>query len=167
MKQTIEIEVPDGKVAVWKNGELIIEDDFNYRYKTWEEYALRRMCGFFYINGDREISYVSFGEFIPKYQLAKAAGRFIFSNRRQAEQHLALMKLHELRDEYRATEGCFPYDDDMFKKGIKFRVCRKSGDYGVFDYTGKNGFLTFLNRETAEEFLKNFRDLIEQAGDLI
>lgn len=26
MKQTIEIEVPDGKKAVWKNGTIIFED---------------------------------------------------------------------------------------------------------------------------------------------
>ena len=38
MKQTIEIEVPDGKKAVWKDNKVIFEDIKSQLPKTWEEY---------------------------------------------------------------------------------------------------------------------------------
>lgn len=39
MKQRIEIEVPDGKKAVWKNGKVVFEDIKPKLPKTWEEYC--------------------------------------------------------------------------------------------------------------------------------
>ena len=39
MVKTIEIEVPDGKKAVWKNGAIIFEDVKFYLPKTWEEFC--------------------------------------------------------------------------------------------------------------------------------
>ena len=42
MKQTIEIEVPDGKKAVWKDGKVIFEDikhDPPRFPKTWKEFC--------------------------------------------------------------------------------------------------------------------------------
>ena len=79
-----------------------------------------------------------------------------------AEAHLALMQLHQLRDCYR--QGWVPdWEDSNRKYGI--------GHYGAsFDidwYDDTNCFLAFQTKELAEEFLKNFRDLIEKAGDLI
>ena len=38
MKQTIEIEVPDGKKAVWKDGKVVFEDIKPQLPKTWEEF---------------------------------------------------------------------------------------------------------------------------------
>ena len=168
MKQTIEIEVPDGKIAVWVDGQLVLEDDLNYRCKTWEEYAQDKLRGFWYICGDNSVQQTSIGAFVAtQRQITEIAKTFPFRHEGQARQHLALMKLHQLRDHYRHTEHYYPTVDEDWKKKTKFRVCRKAGDYGVFDYTGKGGFLTFGTREVAEEFLNNFRDLIEQAGDLI
>ena len=39
MKQTIEIEVPDGKKAIWKDGKIVFEDIKPPLPKTWEEFC--------------------------------------------------------------------------------------------------------------------------------
>ena len=39
MKQTIEIEVPDGKIAVWKDNKVIFEDIKPKLPKTWREFC--------------------------------------------------------------------------------------------------------------------------------
>ena len=39
MKQTIEIEVPDGKKAVWKDSAIVFEDIKSKLPKTWEEFC--------------------------------------------------------------------------------------------------------------------------------
>ena len=44
MKQTIEIEVPDGKRAIWKDGKVIFEDIKSQLPKTWEEFCKNYPC---------------------------------------------------------------------------------------------------------------------------
>ena len=39
MKQTIEIEVPDGKKAVWKDNKIVFEDIKPQLPRTWEEFC--------------------------------------------------------------------------------------------------------------------------------
>ena len=39
MKQTIEIEVPDGKKAVWKDDKIVFEDIKPKLPKTWIEFC--------------------------------------------------------------------------------------------------------------------------------
>ena len=39
MKQTIEIEVPDGKKAIWKDGTIVFENIKPKLPKTWEEFC--------------------------------------------------------------------------------------------------------------------------------
>lgn len=39
MKQTIEIEVPDGKKAIWKDGNIVFDDIKSCLPKTWEEFC--------------------------------------------------------------------------------------------------------------------------------
>ena len=43
MKQIVEIEVPDGKTAVWKDGKIVFEDAESQLPKTWEEYCEKTM----------------------------------------------------------------------------------------------------------------------------
>ena len=38
-KQTLEIEVPDGKKAVWKDGKVVFEDIEPQLPNTWEEFC--------------------------------------------------------------------------------------------------------------------------------
>ena len=42
-KQTLEIEVPDGKKAVWKDGKVVFEDIKPQLPKTWEEFCEQNM----------------------------------------------------------------------------------------------------------------------------
>ena len=65
--------------------------------------------------------------------------------------HLALMKLHQLRDSYRDK---FPY-----------AISRNDNHLYISNIEDK--FLSFQTKEIADEFLYNFRDLIKQAENLI
>ena len=126
MKQTIEIEVPDGKKAIWKDGKVVFEDIKPKLPKTWEEFCKQNKV---------------------KIQVS--------------EQHLPLIQLHQLRDCYR--QGWIPTVDK-----VSFGIIRKvEGDLDTDIFMYSSRFLSFQSLEIAKEFLDNFRDLIEQAGDLI
>ena len=158
MKQTIEIEVPDGKKAVWKDNKVIFEDVKPQLPKTWEEFCKQNMIkkSEYYLNpssciidmwdGKRDIS----------------SDRNVLPTRQAAEAHLALMQLHQLRDCYR--EG---WEPDWNNDCNKYIIVKNRDKYVVFGSNWTNEFLSFQDRERAEEFLTNFRELIEQAGDLI
>lgn len=91
-----------------------------------------------------------------------ALNKHVFSDYKQAQAHIAKMKLHLLRDEYR--QGWKPnYNIRQDKYTIVY-----SNNWGltVIIYQTPR-FLSFQSREIAEEFLTNFRDLIKEAGDLI
>ena len=76
------------------------------------------------------------------------------------------MQLHQLRDCYR--DGWLP-DGLSHVHGIEMYYDPSNGVVKVrvikCDIISK--FLSFQTEETAKEFLNNFRELIEQAGDLI
>ena len=126
MKQTIEIEVPEGKQAIWKDGKIVFEDAKPKLPKTWEEFCEHN-----------------------KVKINVPCG------------HLALMQLHQLRDCYR--QGWIPIVDEL-----SFGIVRRIEGYlAIENFTYTSSFLSFPTYEIAKEFLTNFRDLIEQAGDLI
>ena len=158
MKQMIEIEVPDGKKAVWKDGKVVFEDLKPNLPKTWEEF-----CNNYKIQ--EEECYINIDAEIEKAVLSR--NRLIYGdsnvlpNKQAAEAHLALIKLHQLRDCYR--QGWIPtLNTTSF--GIIRRV---EGDLEVEKFIFSSKFLSFQYAKMAKDFLNNFRDLIEQAGDLI
>lgn len=158
MKQTIEIEVPDGKKAVWKDDKIVFEDIKPQLPKTWEEF-----CNNYKVqNGECYIASNSIIQPVPSKIRITYRDNNLLPNERAAEQHLALMQLHQLRDCYR--QGWVPDYMDNSKKfyiiNFKNKLCIEC----IFNY---KVFLSFQTREIAEEFLNNFRGLIEQAGDLI
>ena len=158
MKQTIEIEVPDGKIAIWKDNKVVFEDIKPQFPKTWEEFceqnAIKRSecyldtssCIIDMWDGKRDIS----------------SDRNVLPSKEATEAHLALMQLHQLRDCYR--EG---WEPDWNNDCNKYIIVKNRDKYVVFGGNWTNQFLSFQDRERAEEFLTNFRELIEQAGDLI
>ena len=159
MKQTIEIEVPDGMRAIWKNNKVIFEDIKPQLPKTWKEFCEQNeikksecyldtssSCIIERWVGERDIS----------------SDRNLLPSKEAAEAHLALMQLHQLRDCYR--QGWIPTEDKV-SFGITKRTIDTCLSIDRFMYYSK--FLSFPTREIAEEFLTNFRELIEQAGDLI
>lgn len=159
MKQTIEIEVPDGKKAVWKDNKIVFEDIKPQFPKTWEEFCNQNKIR----KGECSIN-ASSSSIIERWVDERdiSSDRNILPNRQAAKAHLALMQLHQLRDCYR--EGWEPnWNNDC----NKYIIVKNRDKYVVFGGSWTNQFLSFQDRERAEEFLTNFRELIEQAGDLI
>lgn len=124
-------------------------EDFCYNYKIQNEY---------YIGADSIIRQVSLDNFrLP------CRDSNLLPNRQAAEAHLALIKLHQLRDCYR--QGWKPdWSLDTFK------YCIYKGNNNGLDIEFNRSyhrFLAFQSESIAQEFLNNFRDFILQAGDLI
>ena len=158
MKQTIEIEVPDGKKAVWKDNKVVFEDIKSQFPKTWEEFCEQNMIkkSEYYLDPS---SYI-----LELYNDERDvfSDRNVLPTRQAAEAHLALMQLHQLRDCYR--QG---WEPDWNNDCDKYIIVKNRDIYVVFGGNWTNQFLSFQDRERAEEFLTNFRELIEKAGDLI
>lgn len=160
MKQTIEIEVPEGKKAVWKEGKVVFEDLEPKLPKTWEEFCEQNEvknseC---YISSQSDVTRIFAYNYLHRRE---TLDRNILPNKQAAEQHLALMQLHQLRDCYR--QGWVPTLNTT-----SFGIIRRiEGDLEVEKFIFSSKFLSFQYAKMAKDFLNNFRDLIEQAGDLI
>ena len=117
--------------------------------KTWEEY--RKMKGDEGVKANAALSfaYTSINSAFPDYH--------------DTQKHIALMKLHLLRDEYRI--GWVPEWGNIDES--KFVIEMVENELTVENYGITRHFLAFQDEKTANEFLTNFRDLIEEAGDLI
>ena len=164
MKQTIEIEVPDGKKAVWKDNKVVFEDIKPQLPKTWEEYVTFH----FPVDKFPENHYVCAKTSLFSCHTTNSdyesvlQTKNILTSDKTIKQHLALMQLHQLRDCYR--QGWEPnWNNDC----NKYIIVKNRDKYVVFGGNWTNEFLSFQDRERAEEFLTNFRELIEKAGDLI
>ena len=164
MKQTIEIEVPDGKKAVWKDNKVVFEDIKPKLPKTWEEYftfhfPVDKLPENHYVCA--ETSIFSCHTTNSDYESVLQTKNILTSDK-TIKQHLALMQLHQLRDCYR--QG---WEPDWNNDCNKYIIVKNRDKYVVFGGNWTNQFLSFQDRERAEEFLTNFRELIEKAGDLI
>ena len=159
MKQTIEIEVPEGKSAVWKDGRVIFEDINPLLPKTWKEFCENHDTkkGEHYIDDSCNLVAA-----IGGYKRDVQKDRNLLPSKQAAEAHLALMQLHQLRDCYR--NGWLP---DWKEQSVKHTILIDHDDIVVGKSYVTSCFLAFQTEELAEEFLNNFRELIEQAGDLI
>ena len=165
MKQTIEIEVPPGKKAVWKDNKVVFEDIKPKLPKTWEEFCEQNPIkkGEYFLD---TFSHFEEGEY--NRIRFKDIDRNTLPSRQAAEQHLALMQLHQLRDCYR--QGWIPDLENRSKKyGIEriYNLIDDKTELRICEYSNTSLFLTFPTLKLAEKFLNNFKDLIEQAGDLI
>ena len=160
MRQTIEIEVPDGKKAVWKDNKIIFEDIKPPLPKTWDEFCEQNLIkrGEYFLN-----SFSTSEQGTCETIRHKDSDRNILPNKQATEQHLVLMQLHQLRDCYR--QGWTPDWNNSFQN--KYVIYNLEGKFTISPYYCHSHFLAFQNEKRAEEFLNNFKDLIEQAGDLI
>ena len=159
MKQVLKIEVPEGKKAIWKDGRIIYEDITPKLPESWEEF-----CKLYPIKEGE--SYIE-DKYCNTPPLADQKrnpnnGKNILPSIEAANAHLALMQLHQLRDCYR--QGWVPNRSD---KNFKYCICLYDNEYKTIQILERSHFLTFQSMELAEKFLKNFKDLIKQAGDLI
>ena len=156
-KQMIEIEVPDGKQAVWKDGKVVFEDIEPQLPNTWEEFCKNYpiKSGEFLIDSLSQI-------LAPGFRDREInVDQNVLPNYKAAEAHLAYMQLHQLRNCYR--QGWEPEVDK-----VSFAIIRSvDGRLDVDRFMYSSRFLSFQSEEIAEKFLHNFRDYIQRAGDLI
>ena len=164
MKQTIEIEVPEGKKAVWKDNKVMFEDIKPQLPKTWEEFCEQNNIK----KSEYYLDATSCIILIPDGKRCSSSDRNLLPSKEAAEQHLALMQLHQLRDCYR--QGWIP---DLADGSTKYCIERyydsdtRSIKHKVVSLSRTSTFLSFPTNKLAEEFLTNFHDLIKQVGDLI
>ena len=130
--------------------------------KTWEEFCNNHDIRY------GEDSYIGAYSDIYSYnssiRRSRVSDRNLLPSRKAAEQHLALMQLHQLRDCYR--QGWIPDFSNSYISKYCIHKVNKDG-IKIFEHSTYNGFLSFQTKELAEEFLNNFMDLIILAGDLI
>ena len=118
--------------------------------KTWDEYCAKHGEVGDKIKASLNTAYMTIN-------------KHVFSDYKQAQAHIAKMKLHLLRDDYR--NGWKPDWKDG-NQG-KYVIESSKDECYVAKYKYISSFLAFQDEKTANEFLTNFRELIEQAGDLI
>lgn len=157
MKQTIEIEVPEGYKAVYNKDTQKVEIVRVELPKSWEEF-----CGDnpikkneYFIDEYGEITYAA-----EKHRATNLKN--ILPNKETAEAFLALMQLVQLRDCYR--QGWKP---NWKGKTVKQNIICFEGVLGTDWSINVQYVLSFQSKEIRNEFLANFRDLIEQAKGLI
>lgn len=128
--------------------------------KTWEEWAEQNVNKPIYcIDRDSRI--------LDRNLRIDNTYKNSINTKKDAEAHLALMQLHVLRDAYR----------DSYQKGWKpdvsntnqnqWNIAFTNCGFEIYDSYTVTRFLSFPTRELAEEFLKNFKELIEKVKDLI
>ena len=162
MKQTIEIEVPDGKEAVWKDGKVVFEDIKPQLPKTWEEFCKQnpvRETEYFLNNCCYLIIATEKGGRIRSEETDKN----LLPSKQAAEAHLAYMQLHQLRDVWR--EGWVP--DWTNELQSKYIIYNYKGELTTMCYSKASRFLSFQDEKRAKEFFECFSGLIKMAGDLI
>ena len=158
MKQILEIEVPEGKKAIYKDNKIIFEDIVQKLPETWEEF-----CKLYPIK--KEEYYIELNSIPTEVSIGERLDyddKNVLPSKKAAEAHLALMQLHQLRDCYR--QGWVP---DWNIGEIKYCICFYDNDYVIRQNINNSRFLSFQSIELAEKFLKNFKGLIETAGDLV
>ena len=166
MKQTIEIEVPEGKQAIWKDDKVVFEDIIPQLPKTWEEFCkIKKLIDSeTYIDSNSKCIGIDKCFTIGGWERNSYNDRNILPSKKAAEQHLALIQLHQLRDCYRQgwepniVYGAYTIERHYEQNTIRLKIIK---------YYKTSKFLSFQTEKITKEFLTNFRDLIEKAGDLI
>ena len=168
-ERTIKLTLEKAKEFYKKGGELrdlalsVYTKDELTRIelpRTWEEFCSKvsKKEVESYIGTDSDILSAPYLYRNPKRD------RNVLPSQEAAKAHLALMQLHQLRDWYR--QGWEPNWSDCEDK---YCIVRSYNDtkHLVAAYKGAKVFLSFQSADIARLFLKNFRGLIETAGDLV
>ena len=162
MKQelTITVDVPQGYKAYWNGYDLLFVDyDITELPKSWDEF-----CETHHVQ--KREAYINSCSIINEINVEQGRGsvdKNTLPDKASAEQHLALMQLHQLRDCYR--QGWKP---DWSDDNVKFLISQgNKGACVIKTRYHSSAFLSFQSEKIAELFLANFQDLIRAAGDLI
>lgn len=171
MKQTIEIEieVPDGYKAVYDENTQRVEIVKVGLPKSWEEFCennpIKNWECFITERSKIEDFYTEDSVTIPEEKRARNVDtdKSTLPDRETAEAFLALMQLIQLRDCYR--QGWKP--DWSIEKETKYCIVYSENRIYIEPIFYHSSVLSFQSEEIRDEFLKNFRDLIEEAKELI
>lgn len=141
---------------------MVFEDIKPQLPKTWEEFCITHdiKMGEYFIGETGKIFNSNTGKRIPDIS------KTLLPSKGAAEAHLALMQLHQLRDCYR--EGWLPNGlSDVHGIEMYYDLSNGVVKLRVIKCHIISKFLSFQTEERAKKFLTNFRELIEEAGDLI
>lgn len=163
MKQTIEIEVPDGYKAVYNKDTQRVEMVRIELPKTWEEYCKQNpiVDWEYFINERSEIDEIRKRERNPLTDMST------IQLREMAIAFRALMQLIQLRDCYR--QGWKPdWKDNTIKHCIICLGGVIDKDWNMEHWNiGEQRILSFQTAEIRDNFMCNFYDLIGKAKELI
>jgi hypothetical protein len=155
--KTLKINVPEGyeidkEQSTFEN--IVFKEIKNELPKSWQD--LENLKGFYVgINSDVVVT--------RDNVIKTKTNHFIFATKEQAEASIALAQLSQLREVYR--QGWVP---DWENGSItKYTIRGFRNDLIFMDGYEAEEFLSFQSKEIAEQFLENFRDLIEQAKPLM
>lgn len=156
-----KITIPEGwEIDKIENGEITFKENKKEPHKkefpkTWEE-CLLQVCDTEYIDENSTIQegggYCCCEEYAKK-EIPAGLGKPL----------LALCQLLVCRDVYRG--GWKPdYDDD---EEYKYAIKIEHGRINTVTYINTQQVFSFQSEEICDRFIKNFRDLIEEAKELI
>ena len=157
--KAFKIEIPEGYEIDQEKStfEKIVFKEINKELKkelpkTWEE--LTKVEGY----------YIGTCAGVSDYQGAtKEVNKNVFATRKQAEASVALAQLSQLRDAYR--QGWKP--DWQNHRIKKYCIFVEDDNFRIDHWYTRQYFLSFETQAIAQEFLENFKDLIEKAQPLM
>jgi hypothetical protein len=155
--KTLKINVPDGYEIDKEQStfeKIVFKEIKKGLPKCWEE--LEKLQGF-YTDSDSNVRYSSTN------RTTYNNNRNIFATKQQAEASIALAQLSQLREVYR--QGWVP--DWSNPNEVKYVFEFSPNGIYINRWYSINTFLSFQSKEIAEQFLKNFRNLIEKAKPLM
>ena len=156
------------KIIIPDNMELVKVNDFEYKIvekkvklpQSWEEFCENYTIKFEeqYIEQDSSIKYIDrFGD----YKRGIDEDKNLLPNKEYAEAILALCQLIQLRDCYR--QGWKP---DWTSDDTKYCINFNNNFIQTNGYTNTHQILAFQTYELRQEFVNNFKDLIEKVEPL-
>ena len=153
--KTLKINVPEGyeidrEQSTFEN--IVFKEIKKELPKSWED--LENLKGFYVgINSDVVVTCDNV--------LKSKINRFIFATKEQAEASIALAQLSQLREVYR--DGWVP----NWTKDWVYCIVPNPTKLYVGITVDHINFLSFQQKEIAQQFLENFRELIEKAKPLL
>jgi len=154
--KTLKIEIPEGYEIDKEQStfeSIVFKKIKKELPKSWGE--LNVLHGY-YVNPNSYVSEILRGK-------PQGDDMNTFATKEQAKASIALAQLSQLREVYR--QGWVPdWKDNMQDK---FGICCFANDLRLVRSGEYNYFLSFESQAIAQEFLNNFRELIEQAKPLM
>ena len=163
----IQINIPEGKKLVdtkVENGVIIpiFEDKDVELSNTWEVWCIKcERDEFVYIDDYSKIKKSESGK--SPVSVSTIQDKNLIKGESRAKAFLALMQLMNLRDEYR--QGWEPnYGDDS---SDKYAITYYGTAIKCKMFVHYSAILSFQSADIRDKFLENFKELIEQAKELI